>query len=146
MIFRYKTLLNRYTKNELEFSGVKIENVEIDKLYTYFDTRDYMVNNLIDVASMKDSRSFNIKAWQYQLNYKPFTYKFAINSEKSTKAVMRIFLGPAMEGEKYDDYSYLLHYYQYFFMLDEFELNREFTLFPCFSFSTYELTHIKSKK
>ncbi|XP_032453316.1 arylphorin subunit alpha-like [Nasonia vitripennis] len=118
---KYKSHLNRYTKNELEFSGVKIENVEIDKLYTYFDTREYMVNNLIDVASMKDGFSFNMKAWQYHLNYKPFTYKFAVNSDKSTKAIMRIFLGPAMEG--YDDYSFLLHYYQYFFMLDEFEFN-----------------------
>lgn len=112
--------------NELEFNGVRIESVEIDKLVTYWDKKDYIINNAIDVTSLKYGNSFNIKAWQYQLNYKPFTYRMMINSDKTTKAVMRIFLGPAMDGEYYDDYSYLLNYYKYFFMMDEFEVNRTF--------------------
>lgn len=126
---RYKSLLNRYTKSELEFPGVRFENVEVDKLVTYFDSRDYFINNAVAVGSYKEGKSFSIKAQQYSLNYKPFTYKFAVNSDKDTKAVMRVFLGPAVEGEKYDDYSYLLHYYKYFFMLDEFELDRELILY-----------------
>lgn len=115
--------MNRYTKNEVEFNGVRIENVEIDKLVTYYDMKDYLINNAVDVPKMKDGQTFNIKAWQWQLNYKPFTYKIYVNSDKTTKAVMRIFLGPAVEGEKYDDYSYLRNYYKYFYMLDEWEVN-----------------------
>ena len=122
----------RYTKNELDFSGVRIESVDVDKLVTFWDTKDFLINNVVDVPTMKDGLSFNIKAWQYNLNYKPFTYKINVNSDKSTKAVMRIFLGPAIEGEKYDDYSYLLNYYKYFFMMDEFEVNRKFDLSICF--------------
>ncbi|NP_001153417.1 hexamerin 83 precursor [Nasonia vitripennis] len=120
---KYKSHLTRYTKSELEFPGVRFEGVEVDKLFTYFDKKEYFINNAVAVDSFKEGKSFSIKAWQYNLNYKPFTYKFAVNSDKDTKAVMRVFLGPAVEGDKYDDYSYLLHYYQYFFMLDEFEVN-----------------------
>ncbi|XP_058790418.1 hexamerin-like [Phymastichus coffea] len=118
---RYKAMLNRYTKNEVEFQGVRIENVEIDKLVTYFDKKEYLINNAVAVDNYKEGKSFNIKAGQRILNYKPFTYKFSVNSDKDVKAVVRIFLGPAVEGEKYDDYSYLQYYYRYFFMLDEFE-------------------------
>ncbi|XP_058801614.1 arylphorin subunit alpha-like [Phymastichus coffea] len=120
---RYKAMLNRYTKNELEFPGVKIENVEVDKMVTFFDKKEYLINNAVAVDSFKEGKSFNIKTWQYSLNYKPFTYKFAVNSDKDTRGVMRIFLGPAVEGEKYDYYTYLLNYYQYFFMLDEFQVD-----------------------
>lgn len=125
-------MLTRYTRNELEFSGVKIENVDVGKLVTYWDAKDFLINNAVDVPTLRDGRSFNIKAWQYQLNYKPFTYKFAINSDKSTKGIMRIFLGPAVEGETSNDYSYLLNYYQYFFMLDEFEVNGKLMPYPLF--------------
>lgn len=124
-MLRYKSLLDRYTKKELEFNGVRIENVEVDKLVTFCDNKDFLINNVVDVATMKDGRAFNIKAWQDRLNYKPFTYKMSINSDKTAKAVVRIFLGPAVEGEKYDDYSYLLQNYKYFFMLDEFQVNRK---------------------
>lgn len=99
---------------------------------TYFDQREYFINNAVNVESYKEGKSFSLKTWQYYLNYKPFSYKFAINSDKDTKAVMRIFLGPAIEGDKYDDYTYLQNYYQYFFMLDEFDFSREFTYFPTF--------------
>ena len=125
MINRYKSFLPRYTKNELDFPGVRIENVDVDKLVTYFDSKEYFINNAVNVESFKEGRAFSIKAWQQQLNCKPFTYKFNVNSDKDTKAVVRIFLGPAIDDEKYDDYSYLLNYYKYFFMLDEFEINRK---------------------
>ncbi|XP_011506305.1 PREDICTED: arylphorin subunit alpha-like [Ceratosolen solmsi marchali] len=122
--YRYKSLLNRYTKSELEFSGVRFESVEVDKLYTYFENRDYYINNAVSVGSFKEGRSFNIKASQPVLNHRPFSYKFNINSDKDTKGVVRIFLGPAeFEGEKFDQYSYFINNYQYFFQLDEFEVN-----------------------
>ena len=117
--------MDYYKKHELEFPGVRIESVDFDKLVTFFDTKEFFINNAVDVASFKEGQYFNIKALQYHLNYKPFTYKFTVHSEKSTKAVMRVFLGPAFDEEKYNDYSYFLHYYKYFFQLDEFEVSRK---------------------
>jgi hypothetical protein len=106
---------------------VRFESVEVDKLFTYFENRDYYINNAVAVENFKEGRSFNIKALQPVLNHKPFSYKFNINSDKDTKSVMRIFLGPAeFEGEKYDQYSYFFNNYKYFFLLDEFEVNRKF--------------------
>ena len=77
------------------------------------------------VKSWKDGKSFNIKAWQHFLNYKPFNYKFTVNSDKDARVMVRIFLGPAIDSEKYDDFSYLNHYYKYFYMLDEFDIQRK---------------------
>lgn len=122
---RCKSHCPQYTMNDLDFNGVRIENVEVDRLVTFWESKDYLINNAIDVPTMKDGKSFKIKAWQHQLNHKPFSYKMNINSDKTTKAVMRIFLGPTIDGGYYDDYSYLLNNYQNFFMLDEFEINRK---------------------
>jgi hypothetical protein len=107
----------------VEFSGVKIENVDVSKLITYFENKDYYINNAVNVGSSKSGQSFTIKAYQYRLNYKPFSYKFTINSDKATKAVVRIFFGPSYSGDSIDDYSYFLRYYNYFFMADEFEVS-----------------------
>ena len=109
----------------MDFPGVRFESIEVDKLYTYFDKKEYLINNAVAVDSFKEGKSFNIKTLQQHLNYKPFSYKFNINSDKDTNAVIRIFLGPASLNEKYD-YSYFLQYFKYFFMLDEFDINREF--------------------
>ncbi|XP_014203393.1 arylphorin subunit alpha-like [Copidosoma floridanum] len=120
---RYKNYLERYSKEELDFPDVSIEDVEVDKLVTYFDVKDYYINNAITVNSYKEGKSFNMKAWQYFLSYKPYTYKFSVNSKKETKGIVRIFLGPAYEGEQYVDYySYFSKYYKYFFELDQFEI------------------------
>ncbi|CAB0036275.1 unnamed protein product [Trichogramma brassicae] len=120
LFLRYKSRLPRYTRPELEFPGVKVESVELseEQLTTYFDAQDYLINNAVNAPSMKDGQSFHIKAWQHHLNYKPFDYKLAVNSDKSTKAVVRFFLGPAV-----DDYAHLLRHFQYFYMLDEFEVD-----------------------
>ncbi|XP_011506304.1 PREDICTED: arylphorin subunit alpha-like [Ceratosolen solmsi marchali] len=121
--YRHKSLLGHYPKHEVEFSGVKFENVDIGKLITFFENKHYFINNAVNVGSWKNGQSFVIKAHQYQLNYKPFSYKFTINSDKMTKAVIRIFLGPASYEEQYDDYSHFLHFNSKFFMVDEFEVH-----------------------
>lgn len=109
---------------------MRFESAEVDKLYTFFDTKQYTINNAVGVDSFKDGKSFYVKAHQYRLNYKPFTYKFAINSDKDTKSFVKIFLGPAgFEGENFDEFTYFRHYYKYFVMLDEFEVNRKLTSF-----------------
>lgn len=120
---RYKKYVPYYTQNELIFPGVKFESVNVDKLSTYFDTCDTFINNALSVESCKEGMKLRVKARHYCLNYKPFTYRFNINSDKETKAVLKIFLGPAYGDEK--DISYLREYYKYFIEMDKFVVTRK---------------------
>ncbi|GLH06778.1 Hexamerin [Gryllus bimaculatus] len=104
---RYKSKLDRYTVDQLAFPGVRIENVEVDKLVTYFDEFDVDLMNAIDVSSIEDGERLKIIARTQRLNYKPFTYKFTINSDKSANVMVRVFLGP-----KYDAAGHELNYEQ----------------------------------
>ncbi|KAF7389016.1 hypothetical protein HZH66_010153 [Vespula vulgaris] len=115
---RYKKHLPAYSYSELNFPGVKIESVNIDKLWTYFDYCDATINNAVFFNSFKEGSSLHIKARRYCLNYKPFTYRLSVNSDKDVKAIVKIFLGPAI-GQ---DMSYLKKYYKYFVMMEEFDV------------------------
>ncbi|KAL0116116.1 hypothetical protein PUN28_011169 [Cardiocondyla obscurior] len=119
--FRYKKYMPYYTQDELTFPGVKFESANIDKLTTFFDICDTFINNALSVESFKEGLKLRVKARQYCLNYKPFTYRFNINSDKETKAVLKIFLGPAFsDAHDEQDVSYLREYYQYFIEMDKF--------------------------
>ncbi|XP_071571881.1 hexamerin 70b [Temnothorax nylanderi] len=100
---RYKEHLPSYTHEELAFPGVTIESVTVDKLLTFFDHFESLVSNAVSVRSHKEAQSMVIKARQYRLNHKPFTYHITVNSDKNVKAVVRIFLGP-----KYDVHGHEL--------------------------------------
>ena len=119
--FSYKEHLKPYTQTDLVYSGFKIESVQVDKLVTYFDYYDATINNAVTVESFKEGHNFNMKVRQLRLNYKPYTYRFAINCEKDAKVMIKIFLGPAYYGEQYDEYTYFLKNYMNFFELDKFE-------------------------
>ncbi|EZA60530.1 Hexamerin [Ooceraea biroi] len=119
--FRYKKYMPYYTQNELIFPGVKFESVNIDKLLTYFDYCDTFINNAVSVENFKEGMKLRVKARRYCLNYKPFTYRFNINSDKETKAVFKIFLGPAFDDPHNEkDMSYFHQYYKYFVEMDKF--------------------------
>ncbi|XP_014471274.1 PREDICTED: hexamerin-like isoform X2 [Dinoponera quadriceps] len=100
---RYKANLPSYTHKELVFPGVKIESVTVDKLMTFFDHFDSLINNAVSVQSHEKAQSMLIKARQQRLNHKPFTYHITVNSDKNTKAVIRIFFAP-----KYDVHGHEL--------------------------------------
>lgn len=111
-----------YTQDELILPGVKFESVNIDKLETYFDNCDTFINNALSVESFKEGMKLRVKTRRYCLNYKPFTYHFNINSDKETKAMLKIFLGPALDDMKEKDLSYLHEYYKYFIEMDKFNV------------------------
>ncbi|XP_011142759.2 hexamerin [Harpegnathos saltator] len=117
-LMRYKEHLPCYTHNDLVFPGVKIESVTVDKLTTFFDHFDSLVNNALSIPSQEKAHSMLIKARQYRLNHKPFTYHITVNSDKNTKASVRIFLGP-----KYDVHGHELDIsenYMNFLEMDQF--------------------------
>ncbi|EDS29983.1 arylphorin subunit alpha [Culex quinquefasciatus] len=118
--YQFKDHLPSYSYDELYFPGVKVEDVSIDKLVTYFDRFDVDVTNAIDVepeAYVEGKYDgfgeieykpdpVLIKARTIRLNHKPFTYKMTVASEKAVKSVIRVFIGP-----KFDEFGsqYLLN-------------------------------------
>lgn len=119
---RYKEHLPSYTHEELVFPGVTIESVTVDKLLTFFDHFESMINNAVSVRSHKEAQSMLIKARQYRLNHKPFTYYITVNSNKNVKAVIRVFLGP-----KHNVYGHELDIsenYMNFLEMDQWNVDR----------------------
>lgn len=128
----FKRHLPHYTYEELNFEGVKIEDVEVDKLVTFFDKFDIDITNAVDVEPEtyvegkydKDTEieykqdPFFFKTRMTRLNHKPFTYKLTVNSGTATKGVVRTFIGP-----KYNNYGVeynLADNFMNFFELDYF--------------------------
>ncbi|XP_072932421.1 basic juvenile hormone-suppressible protein 1-like [Epargyreus clarus] len=96
----FKKLLPKYTRDELDFPGVKVERIFTDKLVTFMDEYDLDITNAmyLDESEMKKKRSdFIYVARNRRLNHHPFKVTIDVVSEKAVDAVVRVFLGP-----KYD--------------------------------------------
>ncbi|XP_061397183.1 larval serum protein 1 beta chain-like [Musca vetustissima] len=104
---RFKGHLKPYSKNELLFTGVEIEEVQITELVTYFDLVDFDVTTLLnDKMIFHDGKLVWNKALlarQMRLNHKPFRFDLSISSDKKQQALLRVFLAP-----KYDENGQLL--------------------------------------
>jgi len=98
---KYKYQLPHYTYDELVFPGVKVEDFEVERLVTYFEQYDVDITNAVYMNEQDfEHNNFEVRARQYRLNHKPFTYKIKVVSEKPTQAVVRVFIGP-----KYDEFG-----------------------------------------
>ncbi|XP_055620291.1 hexamerin-1.1-like [Toxorhynchites rutilus septentrionalis] len=118
--WEFKNHLQHYTYDELNFPGVKIESVDVDKLVTYFDRFDADITNAVDVEVQDDTNiegnnlrktgrithhqgeGFLIKARQWRLNHMPFNLKLNVYADKAQRAVVRVYLGP-----KYNQYGHV---------------------------------------
>lgn len=113
----FKTHLPTYTYDDLMFDGVKIDSVVVDKLVTFFDTFYSDITNVVNIEKFDDTytktdmykfgrkthymgKDVLIKAKQYRLNHKPFNVRMKVVSDKTQKAVIKMFLGP-----KYNEYG-----------------------------------------
>ncbi|XP_066998958.2 hexamerin [Anabrus simplex] len=101
---KYKEVLGQYTYDELAFPGVRIENVEVDKLVTYFENFDIDLLNAINVNNIEEAQKLNIVARQQRLTNKPFTYKVVVSSEREANVMVRVFIGPKYDitGQEFD--------------------------------------------
>ncbi|XP_037027574.1 larval serum protein 2-like [Bradysia coprophila] len=114
----FTSKLPSYKKTEIDYSGVRIESVEIDKLVTYFDVHEADITNVVDVQSIYEKKTdllkfgyvshyqgedIYIKARQYRINHLPFTFKLNAVSDKSVRSVVRVFIGP-----KYDEKGFVI--------------------------------------
>ncbi|KAJ1519335.1 hypothetical protein ONE63_004633 [Megalurothrips usitatus] len=91
---QYKDNLPAYHVEDLIYSGVAVKDVSVDKLVTYFDLFDVDVAHAVDVHSADEADKINYVAKTMRLNHQPFSYKAKVVSDKKTKAVIRVFLGP----------------------------------------------------
>lgn len=96
---QYKQYLEPYTKDNLYFSGVKINDVKVDKLVTYYDYFDFDATNGL-YYSKEESQSFPyyFKVRQPRLNHKPFSVNIEVKSDVATDVVFKIFMGPKYDG------------------------------------------------
>lgn len=98
---RYFYYQQPYSANELVFQGVEITNFSSDSLVTYNDPFYANISNAVYYSPQEQqNNNFNVRVLQNRLNSRPFTYRITVQSEKQTKSVVKVFLGP-----KYDQYS-----------------------------------------
>ncbi|XP_026736126.1 basic juvenile hormone-suppressible protein 1 [Trichoplusia ni] len=98
--FLFKKMLPKYTREDFDFPGVKIEKFTTDKLTTFIDEYDMDITNamFLDEVEMKKKRSdMTMVARMRRLNHHPFKVTVDVTSDKTVDCVVRIFIGP-----KYD--------------------------------------------
>ncbi|CAH0589095.1 unnamed protein product [Chrysodeixis includens] len=98
----YKEYVKPYSYNDLHFVGVKINDVKVDKLVTYFDYFDFNVTNSV-FYSQEELKSYptGFMIRQPRLNHEPFSVNVNVKSDVASDAVFKIFIGP-----KYDSNGY----------------------------------------
>nr|AST15995.1 cryptocyanin [Scylla serrata] len=100
-IFReYIDSLPPYTKEQLEFPGIKVSEIQIQgNLETYFEEYKYDLVNAINDNST-ETEFYGIYATVPRLNHKEFTYKIKVqnNNGSPKKAVIRILAMPYRDG------------------------------------------------
>lgn len=97
---QYVRTLPKYTHDELYFPGVKVSEVEMDKLVTYFDMFEADITNALQTdvtGKFFGSYERYFKVSVPRLNFVPFNFKLKVNSETAQKAVVYMYVGP-----KYD--------------------------------------------
>ncbi|XP_072944977.1 arylphorin subunit alpha-like [Epargyreus clarus] len=117
-IYEYKQYVTPHPYEELHYTGVKINNVHVDKMVTYFDYFDFDVSNGIyyTVDEYKSNKFPIYKIRQPRLNHKTFTVTVDVKSDIEGEAVVKLFLGP-----KYDSNGYPISIeesWKYFVELD----------------------------
>ncbi|KAJ2945585.1 hypothetical protein O0L34_g409 [Tuta absoluta] len=97
--FEFTKWLEPYSSEKLHFAGVKINDVQVDKLVTYFDFFEYDISNGI-YKSNEEIKSDNTRYMvrQPRLNHKPFAVTVDVKSEFEGEAMFKIFLGPKYDG------------------------------------------------
>lgn len=136
--WQFKNQLPSYTRSEIQFDGVRVEKVEMDKLETFFDKHDADITNAVNVEPF-DFKTYKaateyqkfgkiahyageellVKARQARLNHQPFSIRLSVVAEKPQPSVVRVYMAP-----KYDEFGHkieLTENRENFHMLDAFK-------------------------
>ncbi|CAG4928700.1 unnamed protein product [Colias eurytheme] len=96
----FKNFLPKYTKNELDFPGVKVERITTDKLVTFMDEYDVDITNALyldETEIQKKKSDVVVAARMRRLNHHSFKVSIDVESDKAVDAVVRVFLGPKFD-------------------------------------------------
>lgn len=107
-----------YTKTDLQYEGVKIESMQVDRLITYFDWFYSDLSSSVYYDYTHETEPFHVRIRQERLNHKPFTYTINVQSDKAVDAVVRVYIGP-----KYDALGHVIDFNQNrlnFYLIDKF--------------------------
>ncbi|KAJ8715018.1 hypothetical protein PYW08_004999 [Mythimna loreyi] len=98
----YKEYVKPYSHDDLHFVGVKINDVKVSELATYFDYFDFNATSSV-FFSQEELRTYptGFMIRQPRLNHKPFTVSIDVKSDVASDAVFKVFIGP-----KYDVNGY----------------------------------------
>ena len=104
----YQSNLTSYTEQDLTYQGVEVTNVQFDRLVTFFDYFYSDLSNAVFVTPQEyDTDKVQVRARQYRLNHKAFTYRIYVNSNQEQQASVRVYIGP-----KYDEYGRYVNFTQ----------------------------------
>lgn len=102
--YQHKNHLPAYNVEDIQFKGVNVVGLNVDKFVTYFDYHDADVTTLLPREVMmkggKWSWDYILLARQKRLNHEKFSITVDVNSENAQKVVIRLYLAP-----KYDQYG-----------------------------------------
>ncbi|MEE5434517.1 hypothetical protein V2M14_11140, partial [Streptococcus pneumoniae] len=95
-----KQYLPSYTQNDLHYVGVKVNNVEVSHLETYFDFYLFNASNAVVFQNQElVSGSVNQYAvMQPRLNYDNFNIKVSVKSDVEEVVNFNVFVGPKYDG------------------------------------------------
>jgi len=100
-IVQYKQWLEPYDHEVLHYAGVKINDVKVDKLTTFFELYDFNATGLVYLTKHEQETaspaSYIVR--QPRLNHEPFTVTINLKSDVEAEAVFKIFVGPKYDGE-----------------------------------------------
>ncbi|KAJ8679507.1 hypothetical protein QAD02_015294 [Eretmocerus hayati] len=118
----YQEALPAYQYNDIVVPGVKIEQVEVGDLVTYFSDYEADVSNAVPlpVGGKHAQQPYpTVMAHMKVLNHKPYEYKIHVSAQKPvTGAVVRVYVGPKYN---YDGQPIDINVHRhYFFELDQF--------------------------
>ncbi|XP_053610974.1 arylphorin-like [Plodia interpunctella] len=99
-IVEYKQWLEPYNQDDLHYVGVKINDIKVDELVTYFEYYDFNVTRAM-YFSYEESTvgSHNFFVRQPRLNHKPFSVTFDVKSDVESEVVIKLFMAPKYDGE-----------------------------------------------
>ncbi|XP_049876503.1 arylphorin subunit alpha-like [Pectinophora gossypiella] len=96
----YKEYLQPYTHEKLHYVGVKINDVHVDRLVTFFDFFEYDITNGVYRSNNEiKTGTERYLVRQPRLNHKPFTVTIDVKSDVESEAVFKIFLGPKYDSK-----------------------------------------------
>lgn len=96
---RYMSHIPPYTEKDLVLPGVKVTEMKVDPLVTYYDSFYADLSNAV-WYSPEEKYDFRLRVRQQRLNNKPFDVKIHINSDKQQKVVIKLMMAP-----KYDEWN-----------------------------------------